>query len=64
MPNLPFNTKDNHAKIHEKEGCYEIWIHHQNSLIEFVNAFTNYNMAKRFANGYNGQDIFGNENTN
>ena len=55
MPNLPFNTKDNHAKIHEKDDCYEIWIHHKNSLIEFVSAFDNYQMATKFANGYNGK---------
>jgi len=56
VPSLPVNTRDNHAKIHEKGESYEIWIHHKNSLIEFVSTFDNYNMAMRFANGYNGTD--------
>jgi len=53
VPNLPFNTKDNHARIHEREGCYEIWIHHKNSLIEFVSTFKNHNVAMMFVERYN-----------
>jgi len=55
VPSLPLNTRDNHAKIHEREDYYEIWIHHKNSLIEFVSAFDNYNTAMKFIDGYNGK---------
>jgi len=57
VPSLPVNTRDNHAKIHEKGESYEIWIHHKNSLIEFVSAFSNYSVAMTFVERYN-------ENTN
>lgn len=52
---MPYNSKDNKARIHVESGQYEVWIHHLNKEIELVASYKDEKSAIICMRTYNGQ---------
>lgn len=52
---MPYNSKDDKARIHVEPGQYEVWVHHSNKEIELVASYANKQSAIIFIRTYNGQ---------
>tara|TARA_B110000503_G_C6853173_1_gene291709 strand:+ start:189 stop:392 length:204 start_codon:yes stop_codon:yes gene_type:complete len=53
---MPMNERDGRARVHDLDNDgYEIWIHHKNSGMEFVQKYEHQSSALAFVSAYNGQ---------
>jgi hypothetical protein len=52
---LPYNSKDNKARVHVSLMGYEVWVHHEKKKIELVASYMYEVSAKAFVRVYNEQ---------